>query len=60
MLGTSDAWSTIHLSQQTSELAYYILDWRILDVYMFGCHICLHLIYRLEEKRMFWLETSLN
>ena len=30
MLGTSDAWSTIHLSQQISEPAYHILDWRIL------------------------------
>ena len=31
MLGTSDAWSMIHLSQQTSEPAYYIADWRIYD-----------------------------
>ena len=30
ILGTSDAWSAIHLSQQTSESAYYIVDWRIL------------------------------
>ena len=31
MLGTTDAWLTIHLSQQTNEPAYYILDCRILD-----------------------------
>ena len=31
ILGTSDAWTTIHLSQQTSKPAYYILDWRIFD-----------------------------
>ena len=30
MLGTSDAWSTSHLSQRTSKPAYYILDWWIL------------------------------
>ena len=29
MLGTSDDWSTSHLSQQTSEPAYYIVDCRI-------------------------------
>ena len=29
MLWTSDAWSTSHLSQQTSEPAYYIVDCRI-------------------------------
>ena len=29
MLGTSDARSTSHLSQQTSEPAYYIVDCRI-------------------------------
>ena len=26
MLGTSDAWSTSHLSQQTRKPAYYIVD----------------------------------
>ena len=31
ILGTSDAWSTSHLSQRTSEPAYYILDCRILN-----------------------------
>ena len=31
ILGTSDTWSTIHLSQQTSEPSYYILDWRIFE-----------------------------
>ena len=29
ILGTSDAWSTSHLSQWTSEPAYYIVDCRI-------------------------------
>ena len=29
MLGTSDAWSTSHLSKQTSEPAYYVVDCRI-------------------------------
>jgi hypothetical protein len=29
ILGTSDAWSTSHLSQGTSKPAYYILDCRI-------------------------------
>ena len=29
ILGTSDAWSTSHLSHQPSELAYYIIDCRI-------------------------------
>ena len=29
ILGTSDAWSTSHLSQQTSKPEYYILDCRI-------------------------------
>ena len=32
MLGTSDAWSTSHLSRQTSEVAYFILDCRIFRV----------------------------
>ena len=36
MLGTSDVWLTIHLSQQTSEPAYYILDWRISRPFHFG------------------------
>ena len=31
ILGTSDAWSTSHLSQQTSEPAYYIVDCRIVQ-----------------------------
>jgi hypothetical protein len=31
ILGTSDAWSMSHLSQQTSEPAYNILDCRILS-----------------------------
>ena len=31
MLGTSDAWSTSHLSQQRSKPAYYIVDCRISD-----------------------------
>ena len=30
MLGTSDAWSTSHLSHRSSEPAYYIVDCRIL------------------------------
>ena len=29
MLGTSDAWSTCHLSQRTSKQAYYIVDCQI-------------------------------
>ena len=29
ILGTSDTWSTSHLSQQTSEPTYYIVDCRI-------------------------------
>ena len=29
MLGASDTWLTIHLSQRTSEPVYYIIDWRI-------------------------------
>ena len=29
MLGTSDTWSTSHLSRRTSEPAYYIVDCRI-------------------------------
>ena len=29
MLGTSDPWSTSHLSQQTSKPAYHIVDCRI-------------------------------
>jgi hypothetical protein len=29
MLGTSDAWSTSHSSQRTSEPAYYIVDCQI-------------------------------
>ena len=35
MLGTSNAWSTIHLCQQTSELVYYIVDWRVLNYMLF-------------------------
>jgi hypothetical protein len=31
MFGTSIAWATSHLSQQTSEPAYYIVDCRIFD-----------------------------
>ena len=30
MLGTSDAWLTIRLSQRSSNPAYYIVNWRIL------------------------------
>ena len=29
ILGTSDAWSTIHLSHRPGKAAYYIEDWRI-------------------------------
>ena len=29
ILGTSDAWSMIHLAHHPSNLAYYIVDWRI-------------------------------
>ena len=29
ILGTSDTWSTIHLSHRPSEPVYYIVDWRI-------------------------------
>ena len=29
ILGTSDAWSTSHLSQQTSQPVYYIVDCQI-------------------------------
>ena len=32
MLGTSDAWSTSHLSQQPNEPAYCIVDCRILGL----------------------------
>ena len=35
-LGTSDAWSTSHLFQQTSEPVYYIADCRILFVIPFS------------------------
>ena len=31
-LGTSDAWSLVHLYKRTSVQAYYIVDWRILDL----------------------------
>ena len=31
MLGTSDTWSTSHLSQETSKQVYYIVDCRILE-----------------------------
>ena len=31
MLGTSDAWLTIHLSYRPSNQEYYIVDWRILN-----------------------------
>ena len=31
MLGSSDAWSPSHLSQQTSKTAYYIVDCRIFN-----------------------------
>ena len=29
VLGTSNAWSTIHLSHRPSDQAYYIVNWRI-------------------------------
>ena len=29
MLGTSDAWSTIHLSHRPGKPAYYVVNWRI-------------------------------
>ena len=32
ILGTSDPWSSSHLSQQTSKPAYYIVDCRILTL----------------------------
>ena len=32
ILRTSDAWSTSHLSQQTSKAAYYIVDCQILCI----------------------------
>ena len=31
ILGTSDPWSSSHLSQQTSKPAYYIVDCRIFE-----------------------------
>ena len=34
ILGTSDIWSTSHLSQRPSELVYYIVDFRI------SSHLC--------------------
>ena len=46
ILGTSDAWSTSHLSHQPSEPAYYIVDWRIytskvpLAVWYLICGLC--------------------
>ena len=32
ILGTSNAWSVTPLSKRTREAAYYIIDWRILEV----------------------------
>ena len=32
MLGTSDAWSTSHLSQRTREPAFYIVDCQISNI----------------------------
>ena len=34
--GTSDTWSMIHLSHRPSDLAYYIVNWRILNVHFSG------------------------
>ena len=39
MLGTSDAWSTSHLSQLTSEPAYYIVDSQIHSDEYFHHHV---------------------
>ena len=43
MLGTSDAWSTSHLSQHPSEPVYYIVDCRIFT-------LILRLIRDIREK----------
>jgi hypothetical protein len=45
MLGTSDAWLTSHLSQQTSKPAYYVVDCRISYLWSLLCkHIYCGLI----------------
>ena len=41
ILGTSDAWSTNHLSQLTRESAYYIVDCRI--YIMQSSHTCMNI-----------------
>ena len=39
MLGTSDAWSTSHLTQQTSEPAYCVLYCRLSDFKSMQCSL---------------------
>ena len=34
ILGTSDAWSMSHVSQQNGKPAYYIVDWQISKGYL--------------------------
>ena len=36
ILGTSDSWSTIHLSYRSSDPAYYIVNWRISIVVLYS------------------------
>ena len=45
MLGTSDAWSTSHLSWQTSKPVYYIVDCRILKMDRFASRSGLKFIH---------------
>ena len=43
ILGTSDAWSTSHLSHRPNEPAYHIVDWRILNLSLKGIFFFRHL-----------------
>ena len=48
ILGTSDAWSTSHLSQRTSKPAYYIVHCRILGIFFIP-----YMYYRYTKDNFF-------
>ena len=49
IFGRSDAWSTSHLSQQTSQPAYYIVDCRISIPQVKAQYFVLRLLLPLEK-----------
>ena len=58
ILGTSDAWSTSRLSHRPSELAYYIVNRRILNSVSNDGFFEIIQLYELVSKWMTWHDLS--